>query len=78
MPNPRSKAREPLAQAALDRTKFWSLLVQGVTNKEIGEHLAISERGVKYHVSRLLRFYGVETCGELIALLFGRRRGRDP
>lgn len=40
---------------------------QGYSNREIGEKLAISEDGVKAHLSRLYLRYGVTNRVELIA-----------
>jgi DNA-binding NarL/FixJ family response regulator len=57
----------PRQQQVLD------LLVRGMTNKEIGERLGISERGVKYHVSRLFVLYDVESRAELIAIVLRRQ-----
>jgi DNA-binding CsgD family transcriptional regulator len=55
-------------------------LEQGLTNKEIGAALGISESGVKAHVSRLLLRYGVPNR---VALLRAAKRdgtdgGREP
>jgi DNA-binding CsgD family transcriptional regulator len=58
----------PRQQGVLD------LLVRGMTNKEIGARLGISERGVKHHVSKLLALYGVEHRAGLIAIVLGRKR----
>jgi DNA-binding NarL/FixJ family response regulator len=58
----------PRLQQVLER------LLRGKTNKEIGERLGISERGVKHHVSRLLVAYKVESRAELIAIVLGRQR----
>lgn len=58
----------PRQQQVLD------LLVRGITNKEIGTRLGISERGVKHHVSKLLALYGVENRAGLIAIVLGRQR----
>jgi DNA-binding CsgD family transcriptional regulator len=44
-----------------------------MTNKEVGERLGISERGVKYHVSRLFLLYEVESRAELMATVLRRR-----
>jgi DNA-binding NarL/FixJ family response regulator len=57
----------PRQQQVLD------LLIRGMTNKEIGERLGISERGVKYHVSRLFLLYEVESRAELMATVLRRR-----
>jgi DNA-binding NarL/FixJ family response regulator len=49
------------------------LVVNGMSNKEIGARLRITERSVKHHVSQLLRVYGVASRAELIATVLGRR-----
>lgn len=36
------------------------LLCQGLTDKEIGDKLGLSVRGVKWHVHLLLQFYKVK------------------
>jgi len=62
------KQPSPRQQEVLD------LLVRGMTNKEIGTRLGISERGAKHHVSRLFVLYGVASRAELIAIVLGRKR----
>ena len=64
--NVSSKQPSPRQAAVL------GLLVCGMTNKEIGARLGISERGVKYHVSQLLVQYAVSNRAELIALILNR------
>jgi DNA-binding CsgD family transcriptional regulator len=54
------------------------LLLRGMTNKEIGARLGISERGVKHHVSQLLMLYAVMSRAELIAIVLGRKRYDRP
>jgi DNA-binding NarL/FixJ family response regulator len=43
------------------------LLLAGKSNKEIANQVFLSERTVKFHVSSLLRLYGVSSRTELIA-----------
>ncbi len=45
------------------------LLLAGKSNKEIANEVFLSERTVKFHVSSLLRLYGVNSRLELIASL---------
>lgn len=47
------------------------LLVEGKTNAEIAEALWISERTVKYHVTAILKHFGVRRRTEAIALWKG-------
>lgn len=49
------------------------LLLENLSNKEIGSRLNIAERTVKFHVSNLLNKYGVRRRADLILLTFQRR-----
>ena len=62
------KQPSPRQQQALD------LLLLGFTNKEISARLGISERTVKYHVSKLLVLCEASNRAELIAKLL-RQKG---
>jgi DNA-binding CsgD family transcriptional regulator len=44
------------------------LVARGLTNKEIGAQLGISEQGVKVHISRLLQRYRADNRVELVNL----------
>lgn len=61
-------------QASGRQLEVLELLLQGMTNKEIGARMGISERGVKHHVSRLFVLYDVTNRAELIAKVIGRKR----
>jgi DNA-binding CsgD family transcriptional regulator/tetratricopeptide (TPR) repeat protein len=50
-----------------------ALVAQGLTNRQIGEALFISEKTASVHVSRLLAKLGASTRGEAVAV--ARRRG---
>ncbi len=43
-----------------------SLILQGKTNKEIGERLFIAEKTVKYHTWRMYNLAGVSSRAEFI------------
>lgn len=45
------------------------LLARGLSNKEIAVKLHISERTAKFHVSSLLKKFGVENRQEVVCLL---------
>nr|WP_243753022.1 LuxR C-terminal-related transcriptional regulator [Leucobacter ruminantium] len=47
----------------------WDLLAGGLSNREIGESLGISERTVEVHVAAILRKAGVTSRSRLLALL---------
>ncbi len=48
---------------------------EGLSNKEIAFVLGISERGVKFHVSNLLRKTGAENRGRLARMLLDNNPG---
>lgn len=50
------------------------LLEQGLTNKEIAQHLGVEESTVKNHVHNILRKFGVHQRGEAVQ----RYRSEDP
>ena len=54
-------------------TEVLALVAEGLTNRQIGERLFISEKTASVHVSRLLAKLGAGTRGEAAAI--GRRRG---
>ena len=51
-------------------------LLENLANKEIGDKLNISERTVKFHVSRLLEKFGVRRRTDLILLWYQSRSDR--
>jgi DNA-binding NarL/FixJ family response regulator len=54
-------------------TEVLALVAEGLTNRQIGERLFISEKTASVHVSRLLAKLGAGTRGEAAAV--ARRRG---
>jgi DNA-binding NarL/FixJ family response regulator len=65
----------PITTAALSRLKLtkreklvFDKLLRGMSNKEIGNAINLSERTVKFHVGNLLRKFHVVTRGEAMAL----------
>ncbi len=52
------------------------LLMQNLSNKEIGSKLHMSERTAKFHVSNLLAKYGVQRRADLILLFVQAERDR--
>ena len=60
---PEAKQISPRQEQILD------LVSAGKANKEIANEVFLSERTVKFHVSSLLRLYGVSSRTELIASL---------
>jgi NarL family two-component system response regulator LiaR len=49
-------------------------LLENLVNKEIGSRLNISERTVKFHVSNVLRKFGVRRRADLILLCYQKRK----
>jgi DNA-binding NarL/FixJ family response regulator len=48
-------------------TEIRDLIVQGLTNKEIGQRLFIEETSVKFHVTNLFKKTGNKSRAQLIA-----------
>ncbi|NLJ85370.1 MAG: response regulator transcription factor [Firmicutes bacterium] len=72
---PRDEGTAHLADRLTGRQlKIIELLLQGLTYREIGETIFISERTVKYHVSKIKEVLGVHTQEQIIA----RARGENP
>lgn len=65
----------PEGQASLSRREREVLdsLLENVSNKEIAAKLNISERTVKFHVSKLLNKFGVRRRADLILLCYQRK-----
>ena len=53
------------------------LLMQNLSNKEIGSRLNMSERTAKFHVSNLLAKYGVQRRADLILLFVQAERDQQ-
>jgi DNA-binding CsgD family transcriptional regulator len=53
--------------------RVMSLVLESKTNKEIACALGVSERTAKYHVSQLLRKYGVTNRMELLGRAIAER-----
>ncbi len=66
---------KPEGQASLSRREREVLdsLLENVSNKEIAAKLNISERTVKFHVSKLLNKFGVRRRADLILLCYQRK-----
>ena len=45
------------------------LIAIGLSNKEIADKVCITESGVKYHITNILREYGCKSRAELIVAL---------
>jgi DNA-binding NarL/FixJ family response regulator len=67
---------KPDSQAQLSRREREVLdsLLENVSNKEIASKLNISERTVKFHVSKLLNKFGVRRRADLILLCYQQKQ----
>lgn len=75
---PRSEGTNPLAGKLTDRQlEIVELLAQGLTYREIGQTIFISERTVKYHVSKIKEVLDVNTQEQIIALAGGREPDKN-
>jgi len=64
---------ESQAQLSRREREVLDCLLENVSNKEIANKLNISERTVKFHVSKLLSKYGVRRRADLILLCYQQR-----
>jgi DNA-binding NarL/FixJ family response regulator len=64
---------ESQAQLSRREREVLDSLLENVSNKEIANKLNISERTVKFHVSKLLSKYGVRRRADLILLCYQQR-----
>lgn len=67
----------PAARAALTarQREVLELVIEGLSNKEIAEHLGLSEATVKVHITAILRVYGVNNRAKAIS---AARREANP
>lgn len=70
---------EPLPLTPAEEKVFWQV-IQGHTNKQIGDHLFISPRTVQTHLSNILGKLSLENRSQLIRFAFerGYRPGTGP
>jgi DNA-binding NarL/FixJ family response regulator len=57
--------------------KIVELVAEGLTNRQIGEHIHLAEKTVKNYVSNILMKLGLSRRTEVAALMAKRRRGGD-
>ncbi len=69
---PRPRSVPGAAQLSRREREVVELLLENLSNKEIGRKLHISERTAKFHVSNLLAKYGVKRRADLILLCFAQ------
>ena len=65
----------PLPLTPAETKVFWEV-VQGFTNKQIGEHLSLSPRTVQTHLSNMLTKLGLDNRSQLVRFAF--EQGHKP
>jgi two-component system, NarL family, response regulator DevR len=77
----RGEAGSSIGEAGDDLTaqerKIVELVAEGLTNRQIGEHIHLAEKTVKNYVSNILMKLGLSRRTEVAALMAKRRRGGD-
>ncbi len=73
----RPRAAPPGVRVSKREQEVADLLMQNLSNKEIGSKLHMSERTAKFHVSNLLAKYGVQRRADLILLFVQAERDRQ-
>jgi DNA-binding NarL/FixJ family response regulator len=72
----RPRPAPPGVRVSRRESEVVELLMQNLSNKEIGSKLHMSERTAKFHVSNLLAKYGVQRRADLILLFVQAERDR--
>ena len=67
-----------VAELTLREEEILSILVQGCSNKEIGNKLALSEKTIKHHVTNILQKLQVRNRVEAALLAAGRMPAGAP
>ncbi len=65
--------REITTELSRREQEVLDALLENLANKEIADKLHISERTVKFHVSNLLKKFGVRRRSDFILLCYQRR-----
>lgn len=68
-PSPPQAAPHPLPLTPAEEKVFWEV-IQGYTNKQIGEHLFVSPRTVQTHLSNILNKLQLENRSQLVRYAF--------
>lgn len=70
---PRASTRSHPGQLTERESEVASLLAEGLSNRQIAQHLVLSEKTVSHHVSSVLSKLGVRRRGEVASALTERR-----
>lgn len=65
MENPSEDSRE--RQLTLRQTEILEMVAKGITYKEAGDALGLTERTVKYHMGRIIELLHLENRAQVIA-----------
>jgi DNA-binding NarL/FixJ family response regulator len=69
VPAPQTPTPSPLPLTPAEEKVFWEV-IQGYTNKQIGEHLFVSPRTVQTHLSNILSKLQLENRSQLVRFAF--------
>jgi DNA-binding NarL/FixJ family response regulator len=69
LPRPTPDPPKPLPLTPAEERVFWQV-VQGYTNRQVGEHLYISPRTVQTHISSILNKLRLENRSQLVRFAF--------
>jgi DNA-binding NarL/FixJ family response regulator len=69
LPSPTTPAPSPLPLTPAEEKVFWEV-IQGYTNKQIGDHLFVSPRTVQTHLSNILSKLQLENRSQLVRFAF--------
>lgn len=71
LPEPQAASPDPLPLTPAEEKVFWEV-IQGYTNKQIGDHLFVSPRTVQTHLSNILSKLQLENRSQLVRYAFER------
>ncbi|MBN1262587.1 MAG: response regulator transcription factor, partial [Anaerolineae bacterium] len=63
-----TRPHKPVYDLTPREEEILALMVKGLTNRDIAEHLIVSESTVKFHVSNVLSKLGVSSRTEAVSL----------
>ncbi|MBW4422086.1 MAG: response regulator transcription factor [Myxacorys californica WJT36-NPBG1] len=69
LPEPQAASPDPLPLTPAEEKVFWEV-IQGYTNKQIGDHLFVSPRTVQTHLSNILSKLQLENRSQLVRYAF--------
>lgn len=54
--------------------RVYDLVVRGLSNKQVGEKLFITEKSVKFHLTSIYKFHGVKQRAELLVKHYDEKK----